>query len=196
MNALKQCFRLLLHHSIQSCLTLCYPMDYSMPGFPVLHRLLELAQTHVHQVSDAIQPSHPLSLSPPAFSLSQLQGLIQWVSILDQVAKLLEFQLQHQSFQWIFRTDFLSGWQVGSPWSPRDFQESSLAPQFKSINSSMLSFQKYIYIYKETLTFIPDYWKNHSLTTWTFFSKVMPLLFNTLSRLVIAFLQRSKCLLI
>ena len=62
----------------QSCLTLCDPMDCSMPGFPVHHQLLELAQTHVYQVSDAIQPSHPLSASsPPAFNLSQHQGLFQ-----------------------------------------------------------------------------------------------------------------------
>ena len=75
-------------------------MDYSMPGFLVHHQLLELAQTQVHQVSDAIQPSHPLSSpSPPAFNLSQHQGLFQGVSSSHQVAKVLEFQLQHQSFQ-------------------------------------------------------------------------------------------------
>ena len=92
----------------QSCLTLCDPMDCSTPGFPVLHQLLELAQTHVHRVGDAIQPSHPLSsLSPPAFNLSQPQGLFLWVSSLHQVAKVLELQLQHQSLQWIFSTDFL-----------------------------------------------------------------------------------------
>ena len=84
------------------------PMDGSRPGFPVHHQLLELTQTHIHQVGDAIQPSHPLSSpSPPAFSPSQHQGLFQWVGSLNQVAKVLEFQLQHQSFQWIFRTDFL-----------------------------------------------------------------------------------------
>ena len=75
-------------------------MDYSMPGFPVHHSLLEFTQTHVHRVSDAIQPSHPLSsLSPPAFNLSQHQGLFQSVSSLKHVAKELELQLQHQSFQ-------------------------------------------------------------------------------------------------
>ena len=85
----------------QLCLTLCGCMDHSMPAFPVHHQLLELAQTHVHRVSDAIQPSHPLySPSPLAFNLSQHQGLFQWVSSLHQVAKVLEFQLQHQSFQW------------------------------------------------------------------------------------------------
>ena len=90
----------------QSCLTLCSPMDCSPPGFPVHHQCLESPQTHVHQVSDAIQPSHPLSSpSPPALNLSQHQGLFKWVSSLHQVAQVLE--LQHQSFQWIFRTDFL-----------------------------------------------------------------------------------------
>ena len=88
----------------QSCLTLCNPLDCSTPGFPVLHNLLEFAQAHVHWVSDAIQPSRPLlSPSPPAFSLSQHPGLFQWVVSSHQVAKVLELQLQHQSFQWIFR---------------------------------------------------------------------------------------------
>ena len=91
-----------------SFLTLCDPMGCSTPGLPVHHQLLELTQTHVHQVGDAIQPSHPLSSpSPPAFNLSQHQGLFKWVSSSHQVAKILEFQLQHQSFQGIFRTDFL-----------------------------------------------------------------------------------------
>ena len=92
----------------QSCPTLCDPMDCRTPGFPVHHQLPELAKTHTHWVSDAIQPCHPLLCPfPPAFSLSQLQNLFQRVSSLHQVAKVLEFQLQHQSFQWIFMTDFL-----------------------------------------------------------------------------------------
>ena len=87
---------------------LCDPMDCSTPSFPIRHQLLELTQTQVHRVSDAIQPSHSLSsLSPPPFNLSQHQGLFQWVSSSHQVAKVLEFQLPHQSFQWIFRADFL-----------------------------------------------------------------------------------------
>ena len=87
----------------QSCLTLWYLMDCSTPGFPVLHHLPELAETHVHWVSDGIQLSHPLSSpSPPAFSLSQHQCLFQWVGCLHQVAKVLELQLQHLSFQWLF----------------------------------------------------------------------------------------------
>ena len=86
----------------QSCLTLCDPMDCSMPGFSVHHQLLELAQTRVHRVSDAIQPyCSLLSSFPPAFNLSQHQGLFQWVSSSHEVAKVLEFQLQHQSFQWM-----------------------------------------------------------------------------------------------
>ena len=80
----------------QSCPTLCNPKDSSTPGFPVQHQLPEFTQTHVYRIGDAIQPSHPLSFpSPPAFNLSQHQGLFQWVSSSNQVAKVLEFQLQH-----------------------------------------------------------------------------------------------------
>ena len=90
----------------QSCPTLFDPMDCSTPGFLVHHQLPELAQTNVYQVNDAIQPSHPLlSPSPPAFGLSQHQGLFQWVCSSHQVARVLEFQ--HQSFQWTPRTDLL-----------------------------------------------------------------------------------------
>ena len=90
----------------QSCPTLCDPMDCSMPGSPVLHYLLELAQTHVHWIDDAIQQSHTLSSpSPPAFNLSWHQGLFQWVSSLHQMAKVLE--LQYQPFQWIVWVDIL-----------------------------------------------------------------------------------------
>ena len=90
----------------QLCLTLCDPMDCSMPGLPVHHQLPEFTQAHVYWVNDAIQPSHPPSSpSPPAFNLSQHQGLFQWVSSSHQVAKVLEFQLQHQSFQWLVTQD-------------------------------------------------------------------------------------------
>ena len=90
----------------KSCLTLCDPVNCSPPGFPLLHYLPEFAQTHVHWVGDSIQPSHSLSPpSPPTLSLSQHQGLLQWIGSSHQMAKLLE--LQHQSFQWIFRVDFL-----------------------------------------------------------------------------------------
>ena len=141
----------------QSCLTLCDAMDGSTPGFPVHHQLLELAQTHIHQVSDTIQPSHPQSSPSPAVNLSQHQGLFQWVSSLYRVAKILELQLHHQSFQWIFTTDFLWDWLAWSPCSPRDSQESSPVPEFEGISSSVLRV-----FYCPSLTLLHDYWKNHS----------------------------------
>ena len=142
----------------QSCPTLCDPMNHSTPGLPVHHQLPEFTQTQVHRVSDAIQPSHPLSsLSPLAPNPSQHQGLFQWANSLHEVAKVLEFQLYHQSFQWTPKTDLLQNGLPGSPCSPRDSQESSPIPQFKSINASALSF-----LYSPTLTSIPDCWKNHS----------------------------------
>ena len=107
---------------------------------------------HVHRVGDAIQPSHPLSSPfPPSPNPSQHQSLFQWVNSSHDMAKVLEFQFQHQSFQW--RNGL-----VGSPCSPRDLQESSPAPQFKSINSSVLSF-----LHSPTFTSIHDHWKKHSL---------------------------------
>ena len=143
----------------RSCLTLCDPMDCSTPGLPVHHQSLEFTQTHTNWVSDAIQPFHPL-LSPslPAFNLSQHQGLFKWVSSSHEVAKVLEFQLQYQSFQWTPRTDLLLDELVGSPCSLKDSQESSPIPQFKGINSSVLSF-----LHSPTLTTMHDHWKNHSL---------------------------------
>ena len=132
----------------QSCLTLCDPMNISTPGLPVHHQLPEVTQTHVHWVGDAIQPSHPVSPpSPSAVNHSQHQDLFKWVSSSHQVAQVLEFQFQHQSFQWIFRTDFPTG-------------------------------------------------KTVALTRWTLVGKVMSLLFNMLSRLIIIFLPRNKHLLI
>ena len=95
--------------------------------------------------------------SPPAFNLSQCQGLFQWVSFSHQEAKVLKFCHQHQFFQWIFRTDFLQNWLVGSPCNPRDSQESSATPQFKSINSLVLSL-----LYGPALISVHDYWKKHS----------------------------------
>ena len=102
------CLAVMLISSVQWYPTLCDPMDCKTPGLPDHHQLPEFTQTHAHWVGDVIQPSHPLSSpSPPAFNLSQHQGLFQWISSSHQVAKVLEFQLQHQSFQWMFRTDFL-----------------------------------------------------------------------------------------
>ena len=143
----------------QSCPTLCDPMDRSTPGLPVYHQLPEFTQTHVHWVGDAIQPSHPLSSpSPPTFNLFQHQGLFKWDSTSYQVTRVLEFQLQHQSFQWIFRIDFLSDWLVWSPYSPRASQEFSPTPQFKSIHSLVFIFHLHS---GPTLTSVHDYWKNH-----------------------------------
>ena len=144
---------------------------------------------------ESVMPSnHPILCRPLLLLPSIFPGIsvffFQWVSSLNQVAKVLEFQLQHQSFQWTFRTDFLKDWLVWSPCRPRDSQESSPAPQFKSINSLVLSF-----LYSPALTSINDYIKTIALTRWTFVGKVMSLLFNMLSRLVIAFLPRSKCFL-
>ena len=130
------------------CPALCDPMDCNMPGLPILHYLPEFAQTHVHWISDAIQPSHPLSSpSPPAFNLSQ--SLFQWVSSLHQVVKVLELQLQTS----IDPVNTL----LWSPCYQRDSQESSPAPWFKSISFSALRF-----LYGPTLTSICDHWKNHS----------------------------------
>ena len=143
----------------QLCPTLCDPMNRSMPGLPVHHQLPEFTQTHMHQVGDAIQPSHPLSSpSPPAPNPSQHQDLFKWVSSSHEVAKVLEFQLQHHPFQRAPRIDLLQNGLVGSPCSPRDSQESSPTPQFKSIDSLALSL-----LHSPTLTSIHDHWKNHSL---------------------------------
>ena len=167
------------HSVAKSYFILCCPKDCSMSGFPVLHHLPDFALTHIRWVGDAIQPSHLLSPpSPPALNLSQHQDLFQWVSSLYQVAKLLELQLQYQSFQWIFEIDFPLDWLVCSC-RPKDSQEYSPASQFKSSSFSVLSLL----------------YGSH-LTICTFVSKMMSLLFNMLSRFVIAFLPRSKCLLI
>ena len=143
----------------QSCPTLCDPMNRSTPGLPVHHQLLEFTQTHIHRVGDTTQPSHPLSSpSPPAPNPSQHQSLSYWVNSSRAVAKVLEFQLQHHSLQRNPRADLLQNGLLGSPCSPRDSQESSPTPQFKSINSLALSF-----LHSPTLTSVHDHWKNHSL---------------------------------
>ena len=139
----------------QSCPTLCDPMNRSMPGLLVHHQLLEFTQTQVHRVRNTIQLSHPLSSpSPPAPNPSQHQSLFQRVNSWHEVAKVLEFQIQHHSFQRTPRTDLLQNRLVGSPCSPRDSQESFPTPQFKSINSLVLSF-----LHSPTLTSIHDYGK-------------------------------------
>ena len=132
----------------------CDPMNCSIPGLPVHHQLQEFTQTHVHWVSDATQPPHPLSSpSPSAPNPSQNQGLFQWVN---------SWWPKYWSFSFSIsptpRTDLLQNGLVGSPCSPRDSQESFPTPQFKSINSSVLSF-----LHSSTLTPIHEHWKNHSL---------------------------------
>ena len=159
------CQRMLKFSSVtQSCPTLCDPMNCSMPGLPVHHQLPEFTQTHAHRVGDAIQPCHPLSsLSPPAPNPSKHQGLFQWFNSSHELAKVLKFQFQHQSFQWTPRTYLLQDGLVGSPCSPRDSEESSTTPQFKSINYLALSF-----LHSPSLTSVHDHWKNHSLDQMDF----------------------------
>ena len=130
----------------QSCLTLCDPMTCSTPGFLVLHYLPEFAQTHIHWVNDAIQSSHPLLLLPSIFS-SIKDFSIKW-------PKYWSFSFSYQPFQWVFRVHFLSDWLVCSPCSPRDSQESSPAPQSKSINSLVLRL-----LCGPTVSSVHDYWK-------------------------------------
>ena len=145
----------------QSCPTLCSPMDYSMPGLPVVHHLPVCPSScPLHRwchpaisFSDALSSSYPQSF--------QASGTFKWVGCSHQVTKILH--LQHQSFQWIFRTDFPLVWLVWSPCSPREFQESSPAPQFEGINS--LAF---CLLYGHTLTTVYDH-----LTVQTFVNRVM-----------------------
>ena len=136
----------------QSCLTLCNPMNCTMPGSSVLQYLMEFAQTHVHWVNDAIQPSHPL---PPALNLSHHQGLFQWVGSSHQVTKVLELQFQHQSFNEhseliSFRIDWFDLLAV------QGILKSLL--WYHSSKSSILQCSTFFM----ALTSIHDYWKNHS----------------------------------
>ena len=136
--------------------TLWDPMDCNTPrflSFSISWSLLKLMSI------ESVMPFNRLILCRPLLlpSIFPSISLFQWVSSSHQVAKALEFQLQHQSFQWIFRINFLQDWLVGSPCSPRDPQVSFPTPQFESINSLVLSL-----VYGPTLTSIHDYWKNHS----------------------------------
>ena len=175
----------------KSCPTLCDPMDCSPPGFPVLHYLPEFTQTHVHWVREAIQPSHPLSPSSPVLNLSQNQGLFQWVSSSHQVAKVLELQLQHQSFQQYsglisFRIDWFDLLAVQGTRKSL-FQHHSLKTSILWCSAFFMVQLSHLYI---------NTGKIIALTIWTFASKVIALLFNMLSRFVIAFLPRSMSFLI
>ena len=165
----------------QSCLILFNPIDCSMPGLLVYHQLPEVTQTHVHWVSDTIQPSYPLSFpSSPTFRLSQHQSLFKWVSSLHQVAKVLEFQLQHQSFQWhseliSFRMDWLDLLAVQGTLKSLLQHHSSKA---STLRHSAFFIVQLSHPYMAT-------GKTIALTRRTFVDKVMSLLFNMLSRLVI-----------
>ena len=141
----------------KSCPTLCNHLDCSMPDFPVLHCLLEFAQTHVYWVDNAIQSSHPLLLLLLLPSiLPSIRVFSSELGSLHQVAKILERQLQHHSFQWIFRVETDCFELLGV----QGTQESSPTPQLESINYSALSL-----LYGPTLIFVHDYWKNHSLAS-------------------------------
>jgi len=169
----------------QLCPTLCDPMNHSTPGLPVHHHLPEFTSTHVYRVGDAIQPSHPLSSpSPPAPNPSQHQSLFQWVNSSHEVAKVLEFQLQHQSSQWtprthLFRMDWLDLLAV------QGTLKSLL--KYHSSKASVLRHSAFF-----TVQLSHPYMttgKTIALTRWTFVGKGMSLLWNMLSRLVITFLQ-------
>ena len=166
-------------------------MNHSRPGLPVHHRP-ESTQTHVHWVSDAIQPSHPLSSSsPPALNLYQHQGLFQRVSSSHQVAKILEFQLQHPSFQWSPRTDLLY-----MNWLDLPAVHGTLKSPLQHYSSKASILQHSAFFIVQLLNPYMTTGKTIALNRWTFVDKVMSLLLNMLSRLVITFLPRSKHLLI
>ena len=139
----------------QSCPTLCDPMNCSTPGLPVHHQLLEFTETHVHWVGDAIQSSHPLSSPSPALNPSQHQGLFQWINSSHEVAKVLEFQLQHHSFQRNPRADLL---QNGLDLLAVQGTLKSL--QHHSSNASILRRSAFFTV---QLTSIHDHRKSHSL---------------------------------
>ena len=152
-----------------------------------------LLRLNVHWVGDAIQLPHPLlAPSPPAFNLTQDQGLFQWVSSSHKVAKVSEFQLQYQSFQWIFRTDFLQDWLQFDLLVVQGTLKSLL--QFHSSEASILWCSAFFRVQLSHPYMTTG--KTIVLIRWTFVGDGMSLLFNMLSRLVIAFLPRSKCLLI
>ena len=176
----------------QSCLTLCDPINHSTPGLPVHHQLLEFTQTPVHWVGDDIQPSHPLlSPSPPARNLSQHQGLFKWVNSSLRWPKYWSFSFnispsnEHPRLI-SFRMDWLDLLAVQGTLKCLLQHHSSKASILRRSAFSMVQLS---HPYMTT-------GKTIALTTWTFVGKVMSLLLNMLSRLVIAFLPRSKLLLI
>ena len=181
---------LLFSCSVVSPWTL-WPHGLSTPGFPVLHHLLEFAQTCVHWVGDAIQPSHPLlPPSAPALNLSQHHWLFQWDSSSHQVAKLSEHQLQHQSFQWKYSG--LISFVIWKFWFDLLAVQRTVKSLFQHHNSkaSILWFSAFLIVqlsHPYTTT-----QKTIALPVWTFVSKVMSLLFNMLSRFVLLFFQGAS----
>ena len=152
----------------QSCLTLCNLMNHSMLGLPVHHQLLEYTQSHVHWVGDAIQASHPLSSpSPPALNLFKHQGLFQWVSSSHQVAKVLEFQLQHQTFsiEHPGTISFLMHW--------LDILaiQGTLKTLLQHYNLKASLLRLSATVYGPALTSIHDYWKNCSFDCMDFYQQ-------------------------
>ena len=187
-NIEKQYFSFQFSSVTQLCPTLCDPMDCNMSGLPVHHQLPQFTQNHVHWVSDAIQ-TILCSVVPFAscFQFFPASGSFQMNQLFASGGQSIGVSVSALVLPMTIQDWFPLGWTIGSPCSQRDSQESSPTPQFKSISSSVLSF-----LYSPTLTSIHDYWKNHSFDRWTFVGKVMCLLFNMLSRLVITFLPRSK----
>ena len=172
----------------QSCPTLCDPMNRSMPGLPVHHQLPEFMQIHVHRIGDAIQPFHPLSSpSPPAFNHSQNQGLSQKVSSLYQVAKVSVLQLQHQ-----YSNEYSGLISFSIDWFDFHAVQGTLKSllQHYSSKASILRCSAFFIVQLSHPYMTTG--KTIALTRWTFVSKVMSLLFNILSRLVITFLPRSS----
>ena len=166
-------------------------MDFSTPGLPVHHQLPEFTQTHVHWIGDATQPSHPLSSpSSSTFNLSQHQGLLKWVSSSHQVGKLLEFQLQFSPFNKYsglisFTMDWLDLLAVEGNF--RSLQHHS--------SEALILWHSAFFIVQLSHPYMST-GKTIALTRWTLVGKVMCLLFNMLSSMVIIFLPRNKCLLI
>ena len=182
----------ILSFSHKSCPTVCDPMDRSTSGLPVSHHLPEFAQTHVHWSGGAILLSHPLlPPSPPALSFFQHQGLFKWVSSSHQAAKILELQLQHKSFQ------IWKGWFPFGLTGLISFLSKGLSRVFSSTTvweHKFFSTEPYLWANPHIFKWLLK--KTLALTRWIFVSKVMSLFFNMLSRLIITFLPRSKCLLI
>ena len=163
----------------KSCVVLRNRRNCSPPGFPILHYLLEFAQTYVHRVGNVIQPSHPLFL-PSSLNLSQHQGHFQWVTSLHQVVKVLELQLHHESFQWIFRVDFF-----GSNW----FDLLAAQGALKSLHqhhSSKASILWHSAFFMVQLSFVHDYWRNRSFDYIDFSWQNDVSDFNVLSKFALA----------